>query len=165
MMADVTIRYWRESDLAMLHEINEAAVPGVGSVVRPAFDDLVRKDSAATLVAEADGRPVGFVLAMLEGLDYASLNYKWLSDRYLRFAYVDRVAVTDAMRGQRVGEALYAAVVERFSGERDVLLAKVNLAPPNPGSLRFHKRQGFCEIGERWQIEGEKGVVYLERRL
>ena len=60
---------------------------------------------------------------------------------------------------------LYDAVAKRFAGERAVLLAEVNLAPPNPGSLRFHKRHGFREIGERWEIEDEKGVVYLERGL
>ena len=102
---------------------------------------------------------------MFEGLDYASLNYKWISQHYEKFAYVDRVAVAADRRGQRIGEQLYDAAMARFSGIREVLLAEVNLAPPNPGSLRFHRRHGFREIGERWEIEGEKGVVYLERKL
>lgn len=159
------VRNWRESDLAVLHAINEAAVPGVGTLTRQALDRLVRDVSAATLVAEIDGRPVGFVLCMLEGLDYGSLNYKWISERYARFAYVDRVAVAEDQRGKRLGEALYEAVFTRFAGERDVLLAEVNLAPPNPGSLRFHKRQNFKECGERWEVEGKKGVVYLVRAM
>ncbi len=159
------VRDWHEADLTALHAINEASVPGVGSLTFEALDRLVRDQSAATLVAETGGEPVGFVLCMLEGLDYPSLNYKWVSARYDRFAYVDRVAVAEDQRGKRVGEALYAAAIERFAGARDVLLAEVNLAPPNPGSLRFHKRNGFVERGERWEIEGEKGVVYLERKL
>ncbi len=159
------IRDWQVSDLAALHTINQGAVPGVGSLTREALDRLVRDVSAATLVAVVAGKPVGFVLCMLEGLDYASPNYKWISARYDRFAYVDRVAVAEDQRGNRVGEALYSAVFERFAGEREILLAEVNLAPPNPGSLRFHKRQDFQECGERWEIEGEKGVVYLAREL
>ncbi|MFY0610737.1 MAG: GNAT family N-acetyltransferase [Hyphomicrobiaceae bacterium] len=159
------VRDWHEADLAALHAINEASVPGVGSLTFEALDRLVRDQSAATLVAESGGEPVGFVLCMLEGLDYPSLNYKWVSARYDRFAYVDRVAVAEDQRGKRVGEALYVAAIERFAGAREVLLAEVNLAPPNPGSLRFHKRNGFVERGERWEIEGEKGVVYLERKL
>ena len=159
------IRDWCDADLAALHAINEASVPGVGSVDRTAFDRLVRDVSAATLVAEVDGQPSGFVLCMFEGLDYASLNYKWISANYDRFAYIDRVAVAQDKRGQRIGEALYEAVVGRFSGMRNILLAEVNLAPPNPGSLRFHKTHGFRECGERWEIEGEKGVVYLRRDL
>lgn len=159
------VRDWRDADLATLHAINEAAVPGVGSLTREAQDHLVRDVSAATLVADIDGHPAGFVLCMLEGLDYGSLNYKWFSARYDQFAYVDRVAVAEDQRGKRIGEALYAAALERFKGARGVLLAEVNLAPPNPGSLRFHKRNGFEERGERWEIEGKKGVVYLERKL
>lgn len=159
------IRDWKPGDLPALHAINEASVPGVGTLTREASDKLIIEASAATLVAELDGKPAGFVLCMFEGLDYGSLNYKWLSERYATFAYVDRVAVAAERRGRRIGEALYAAVYDRLAGVRDVLTAEVNLAPPNPGSLRFHKRQGFVEVGERWEIEGEKGVVYLEKRL
>lgn len=159
------VRDWLEADLPALHTINEASVPGVGTLTAEALNRLVRESSAATLVAVLNDRPAGFVLCMFEGLDYQSLNYKWISNQYASFAYVDRVAVAEDCRGQRLGEALYDAAMARFSGTRDVLLAEVNLAPPNPGSLRFHKRHGFREIGERWEVEGEKGVVYLERKL
>ena len=162
----VAVRDWQAGDLDALHVINEGAVPGVGTLSRAALEDLVGRQSAATLVAgDAGGRVEGFVLVMREGLDYASLNYKWLSERYERFAYVDRIAVSETARGRGIGEALYKAVAERFAGERPVLLAEVNLAPPNPGSLRFHKRLGFREVGERWEAGRAKGVVYLERRL
>ena len=162
----IVVRDWQAGDLTALHAINEGAVPGVGQLTRAGLDDLVERQSAATLVAaDAGGRVQGFVLVMREGLDYASLNYRWLSERYERFAYVDRVAVDAAARGKGLGEALYAAVVERFEAERPVLLAEVNLEPPNPGSLRFHKRAGFREVGERWEADRSKGVVYLARDL
>lgn len=165
MTGTLQVRDWREADLAPLHAINQAAVPGVGTLSRGAHDQLIREVGAATLVAEVGGQPVGFVLCMLEGLNYASLNYKWVSERYEQFAYVDRVAVDAAQRSGGIGAALYAAAYEKFAGKRHVFLAEVNLAPPNPGSLRFHKREGFREVGERWETEGEKGVVYLEKRL
>lgn len=162
----VLVRDWQAGDLKALHAINEGAVPGVGTLTRAGLDDLVERQSAATLVAaDAGGRARGFVVVMREGLDYASLNYRWLSERYEWFIYVDRIAVDGAERGKGVGEALYAAVVERFGGERPVLLAEVNLEPPNPGSLKFHKRLGFREVGERWDAGRAKGVVYLERAL
>lgn len=148
-----------------MHAINEACVPGVGTLSKAGFVRLVRDVGAATLVADIDGEATGFVLCMQEGLDYASLNYRWISARFERFAYVDRVAVAEKHRGRGIGEALYEATFARFENERQVLLAEVNLAPPNPGSLRFHKRHGFEEIGERWECEGEKGVVYLARDL
>jgi len=161
----IRVRDWVEADLPVLHVINEASVPGVGSLRREALEQLVINESAATLVAEGNGEPIGFVLCMVDGLDYASLNYKWLSGRYDRFAYIDRVAVAENQRGKHVGAVLYDAVIARFAAIHQVLLAEVNLAPPNPGSLRFHKRQGFRDVGERWESEGQKGVVYLERRL
>ena len=159
------VRDWHDADLSALHAINEAAVPGVGTLRREAFDRLVRDAGAATLVSEADKDPAGFALVMLEGLDYDSLNYRWLSARYERFAYVDRIAVAEQARGCGIGEALYRAAFGRFAGQRPVLLAEVNLAPPNPGSLRFHKRLGFREVGERWEADRSKGVVYLEREI
>ncbi len=162
---NVSVRDWQASDLPALHDINERAVPGVGTLTRPAFDTLVREASAATLVAEADGMIAGFVLCMLDGLDYQSLNYRWLSERFEQFAYIDRIAVAAEMRGRSIGEALYQAAFTRFAGKRDTMLAEVNLAPPNPGSLRFHKRHGFEEVGERWEADRQKGVVYLKRPL
>ena len=159
------IRRFSREDLDALHLINEASVPGVGTLTRDRLAALVA-DSAATLVAvDTHEKPTGFVLVMLEGLGYESLNYRWLSERYDRFAYVDRIAVAEAARGRRIGEALYAAAIEAFAGNRPVLLAEVNLEPPNPGSLRFHKRLGFRAVGERWEADRSKGVVYLERAL
>ncbi len=141
------IRRFSREDLDALHLINEASVPGVGTLTRDRLEALVA-DSEATLVAvDTHEKPTGFVLVMLEGLGYESLNYRWLSERYDRFAYVDRIAVAEAARGRRIGEALYAAAIEAFAGNRPVLLAEVNLEPPNPGSLRFHKRLGFREVG------------------
>jgi predicted GNAT superfamily acetyltransferase len=161
----MNIRRFRREDLEALHIINEESVPGVGTLTRDRLEALVAA-SAATLVAvDTHEKPAGFVLVMLESLDYESLNYRWVSKRYDRFAYIDRIAVAEAARRQRIGETLYAAAIEAFAGNRPVLLAEVNLEPPNPGSLRFHKRLGFREIGERWDAVRSKGVVYLERAL
>ena len=102
---------------------------------------------------------------MIEGCGYASLNYRWISERYSSFAYVDRVAVAEAARGLGVGGLLYDNVMQHYTGTRPVLMAEVNLQPPNPGSLRFHERNGFTAIGERWEHDRSKGVVYLERAL
>jgi predicted GNAT superfamily acetyltransferase len=38
----------------------------------------------------------------------------------------------------------------------------VNRLPPSPGSLHFHKRFGFEEIGENIFVPSEKEVLYLE---
>jgi predicted GNAT superfamily acetyltransferase len=111
-------------------------------------------------------KPAGFPPAST-ATNVAALSATSASSRSRvnRFAYVDRIAVASAARGRRIGETLYAAAIEEFAGTRPVLLAEVNLEPPNPGSLRFHKRLEFREVGERWESDQSKGVVYLERAL
>jgi len=164
MTAHPLIRDAVPGDLARLHAINQASTPGVGDVTAEALATLIGQ-GAATLVAEVDSQPAGFILCLTEGADYQSLNYRWIAERYPRFAYCDRIAIAPEARGAGLGAALYRAAFRHFSGRRDALLCEVNLAPPNPGSLRFHERLGFSPVGERWSTDRAKGVVYLERSL
>ena len=85
----VVVRPVEARDVDRLHEINEAAVPGVGSVSRQDFTRLVFDQADVVLVATQDERLLGFVLCMLEGIDYGSLNYAWISENYVTFAYVE----------------------------------------------------------------------------
>lgn len=164
MTAHPLIRAAERGDLARLHAINQASTPGVGDVTAEALAALIGQ-VAATLVAEVDGQPAGFILCLVEGSDYQSLNYRWIAERYPAFAYCDRIAIAPEARGAGLGAALYRAAFNHFAGQRMALLCEVNLAPPNPGSLRFHERLGFVRVGERWSDDRAKGVVYLERQL
>lgn len=164
-MDGLVIRPAEAGDLDALHAINEASTPGVGSVTRDRLEKLVSSIADLVLVALRGDAPVGFALLMVEGNGYDSKNYAWVAEHYPSFAYVDRVAVSEDARGLGVGALLYEQVIQRYSGKRPVLMAEVNLEPPNPGSLKFHKRHGFVEVGERWEDGDSKGVVYLERSL
>jgi predicted GNAT superfamily acetyltransferase len=86
---------------------------------------------------------------------------RWVAERYPTFAYIDRVAIAPNHRSAGIGARLYDAVVARLSCQRTDLLCEVNLAPPNPGSVRFHERYGFRAVGERWTDDRTKGVVFL----
>ena len=79
--------------------------------------------------------------------NYGSTNYALFSSRYDDFVYLDRVAVAPAYRGQNVGSRLYDEV-ERRTGALWFTL-EVNLRPRNDGSLRFHARKGFVEVGQQ----------------
>lgn len=154
------IRPYRESDLATLLPMNNAAVPAVSELTESKFAALIAS-ALVCLVAEVDGRPAGFLLCLAEGQDYDSPNYAWVSRNRKRFAYTDRICVDENARGKGIGEALYRAL---FDFERDgdrTFLCEVNERPPNPGSMKFHARLGFREIGRR--DHGDKAVVYLER--
>ncbi len=160
----MNIRHAVAGDLAELHRINQANAPKVGDIDA---DDLVAliDVSFATLIAERDGAMAGFVLALVENADYGSLNYAWISEKYARFAYVDRIAVDAEFRNQGVGQLLYEAVEREIDGSRPVLTCEVNALPPNPGSMRFHERLGFRDIGRRDYDGGTKAVVYYEKKL
>lgn len=177
MSQSIAITDALDRDLAQLLEINNATVPNVNRLSMTELEDLVSK-SAATLVARETQVPdaatqsqsagdavLGFVLVLTEGCDYKSTNYAWISDRFDRFAYVDRVATAEAARGRGVGRALYQGAFARMRSARSELLCEVNLEPPNPISRSFHAAMGFQEIGQRWETDRAKGVIYLKRVL
>lgn len=152
-------------DVERLHAINAAGEPGVGAVSAPELCRLLDMADVTLVADDGSGDILGFILCMTEGAPYASPNYRWIAARYAAFAYCDRIAVAATARGRGVGERLYAEAFARFTGRRDVMLCEVNLAPPNPGSLRFHERLGFRAVGEAWYSVGTKGVVFLARAL
>jgi predicted GNAT superfamily acetyltransferase len=103
-----------------------------------------------------------FVLALREGEDYDSVNYRWFNDRYERFMYVDRVVVSEAMQGRGLGRILYGAVFAhaRANGV-PVVTCEYDVNPPNPGSESFHLALGFLEVG-RQPVAGGKKLVSLQ---
>jgi hypothetical protein len=147
----MSIRAYRPDDLEVVHTINEAEVPAVGSV-RP--DELahIAAESSIALVAEVDGQVAGFCLVLPPGADYGSSNYAWFAERYDDFVYLDRVAISPAFQRRGVGRALYAEVErlvpDRRRSARHFLL-EVNLRPRNDRSLAFHAGLGFVEVAQR----------------
>ena len=143
----LTLRLLTPEDVPTLWRINEEGLPGVGEVSEEALADLL---SLAELPLGAwDGDElVGFVLCLLPGTRYGSLNYAWFNERYDAFLYVDRIAVAERHRDRQVGGALYARVIAYAEARGWPVAAEVSLKPPNPGSMRFHGRHGFVEVGK-----------------
>jgi predicted GNAT superfamily acetyltransferase len=124
---------------------------------------LARLRRAAMLcrVIEVGTAVRAFVLALREGADYDSPNYRWFDTRYPRFLYVDRIVVDAAFRGHGMGQALYADVFARARRDTVPLVAcEFDIDPPNPTSARFHARQGFVEVGRQTLADGK--VVSLQ---
>ena len=116
-------------------------------------------------VLDIDGRVGAFLLALREGVDYDSPNYRWLAQRYDEFLYVDRVVVGMTQQGRRLGAQLYEDLFAfaRASGIVQVT-CEFDLDPPNPASARFHARFGFREVGTQW-LGGGKKQVSLQARV
>ncbi|MEO0883299.1 MAG: GNAT family N-acetyltransferase [Pseudomonadota bacterium] len=158
-----TIRPYTPADLAALHGINEASTPGVSSVSEDLLATIIDLGQCTVAVDEVD-IPIGFLLAVPEGTSYKGKNYAWFTERYESFVYVDRIAIAPAARGQSIGAQLYANAFTAFAGQVPLIGCEVNAVPPNPGSLRFHTRLGFEEVGGR-TFHPDYAVTYLARRL
>jgi predicted GNAT superfamily acetyltransferase len=141
------IRILHAADVPACVAMNNAAVPAVSEADAAKMAALVDA-SLLSLVAEDDGRIVGFCVNFGPGADYHSVNYQWFCARYDVFAYLDRIVVSPSARNLGIGAALYAAVEEHIIGT-PWLFCEVNLRPRNDGSLRFHERLGFVEVGQQ----------------
>lgn len=164
------IRDYQASDLDALFTINQAGVPGVGAETRDSLGKWI--GLSRCLVAVKDGAgPVGLITLLPPGTtEYDSKNLRWLEAHYAPstdFIYVDRIAISEAGRGNGIGGALYAAAFHLYAPKVSFITCEINKAPPNPGSMRFHKRLGFEVIGERdYQYAGEtRAIYYLQRAL
>lgn len=145
------LREFRPDDLTAVHAINQAEVPAVGAETAAALAHIAA-ESIVALVAEVDEAVAGFCLVLAGGADYSSMNYRWFSDRYDEFVYLDRVAIPPPFQRRGIGQALYSEVerlaADRAPGATDFTL-EVNLRPRNGRSLAFHADLGFVEVGRR----------------
>jgi predicted GNAT superfamily acetyltransferase len=152
----MSIRSLSPADLPAVLALNNAAVPAVGPLDESQLAHLVDQSMMA-LVATADSgadRVVGFCLVLLPGAEYGSVNYRWFSQRYSDFVYLDRVVIDPDFHGRGLGRQLYHQVEQASTAQWFTL--EVNLRPLNQPSLAFHERLGFHEVG---RLETDYGAV------
>ena len=130
--------------------------------------DLARLAEQAALfrVAEVRGEVTAFLLAFGPGVEYGSVNYRWFSERYRRFLYIDRVAVGSASQRAGLGEALYAdAIAHAREHAVPFVVCEVDIEPVNAASVAFHDKLGFVEVGTQAVAGGAKVVSMRELPL
>lgn len=153
----IALRDAAATDVATFLRLNAASVERLSPLDASSLGRLLAQCALARVATVGDD-VVGMVLALREGADYASPNYRWFAAREAAFLYVDRVVVHAAHRGRGVARRLYADV---FAHARAAGLPRVacefDLDPPNPASARFHAAQGFVEVG-RQVLPGGKAV-------
>jgi ribosomal protein S18 acetylase RimI-like enzyme len=135
----VTIRPATKADHDILRELWEEFEAELGGAEylretwEEAWDDLVQTvDDGVALLAEDDGRPVGFVFCVL-------------GDRGRKTAHVTDVYVRSEARGRGVGRALLAELVEpaRAAGLGHVSL---EVLVQNTDARRLYERLGFVPV-------------------
>lgn len=126
------------------------------------FEHLIGQAFLALRAGDGDG----FLLAFDQDAEYASPNFIWFRDRFVRFVYVDRVVVAPHARGAGLARAFYARLFDQSkSAGHERVVCEVNSDPPNPASDAFHAALGFKSVGSAAIHGGAKTVRYLERAL
>jgi predicted GNAT superfamily acetyltransferase len=157
----------------MIHPITRCIEPSVLALNNKHSEELSWLEPAqlAHLVSQAFyARHVGmleaFLLAFDQDADYDSPNFLWFKKRYLRFVYVDRIAVAESARGRGHARRLYQDLFDVAArAGHDIVVCEVNSDPPNPASDAFHAALGFLEIGQATIHGGKKSVRYFARPL
>ena len=133
MPDDIHLHELHKSHLARVHAINEASLPWVGQVSPTELDALFDLSDHAWGVSVA-GTLQGFALCIPPNTHYASPNYRWFSQQFEDFFYVDRIAIDPETRRNGIGE--WPQCGPSTGRIVDVpMLAEVMKRPPNHASL------------------------------
>lgn len=116
-------------------------------------------------VAEVDGQLAGFLIGFTQGADYDSSNYRWFSERYPEFAYIDRIVVARPFRGIGLGRVFYADMTSFAETRVPLLTCEVFLEPRDDVSLLFHGTYGFQEVGQQLMTSVNRRVSLLAKNL
>jgi phosphinothricin acetyltransferase len=140
-----TVRSGRPEDLSQLtelynHYVRETPItfdvePFTPETRRPWFDQFSETGRHRLLVAEEDGRIVG----------YASSSRLRPKPAYLTSVEVTAYLLPD-LQGRGLGSRLYTELFAALVGE-DVHRAYAGVTIPNDGSIALHKKFGFQSIG------------------
>ena len=154
----VLIRQAAGSDFQAICELNLAEVQHTSPM------DTARLQALAGLacyhkVACVNDSVAAFLLAIRDGAPYENENFGWFARRYPHFIYIDRIVVSDAFKGLRIGSLLYEDLF-RYARETaaPIVTCEYNIVPPNEPSRLFHHRFGFTEQGRQWLAGGAKQV-------
>lgn len=158
----MNIRSVKSSDLKKVHSLNESALPHVNLISISDFKEFMKINSFF-LVVEEQEYIAGFMIVLGPGEIYDSENYRYFSENYESFDYVDRIVIGDTFRGKGLGTKLYEYLFEVSNEKR--ITCEVNIKPPNPKSIQFHQMLGFEEIEQQYSEGGKKYVSLMIKKI
>lgn len=105
------------------------------------------------------------LIAFDQNAPYCNWNFQWFRNRFCGFIYIDRIVVDVNLRGRGAGLRLYEDLFDKARrNEKTSIVCEVNVDPPNPASMSFHRKLGFEKVGEELLPSGKR-VEYLLKRL
>lgn len=156
----IAFRDYSESDESDVLSLNQSVVE-LTSPLDTERLSLLRSQHCQISIVETKGETIGVMMCFTDGTDYDSINYRWFSDRIKGFLYIDRIIVAEAHRGTGCGQQCYQHLKQKaLTDGLHWLAAEINSMPPNTGSLEFHRKQGFINVGTQ-SIEGKTVSMQL----
>lgn len=151
-------------DLPHIHNLNQGALPTVSSIT---IYDMSQFFEMADYfrVIKVKNNIVGFLIALTSGKDYHSPNYKWFEKKYSQFMYIDRIVIDPSFQGMGLGRAFYDDLKIFSQRYTPIITCEVNLKPKNEGSLLFHKKYGFEQVGTQKTERGKKEVSLMVYKI
>ena len=161
---DFTISETTSDELPLIVKMNQEALPAVSSVnINDMNHFLTIVDYFRSLKIEE--KLVGFLIALTPGKEYHSINYKWFEKRFDSFMYVDRIVIDPSYQGNGLGKAFYNDLVDFSNNKTDRITCEVNIRPKNKGSMIFHEKYGFVQVGTQTTENGKKEVSLMEYKI
>ena len=144
------VRNIESADLTWVLAINNANTPGVSELTLSELETDIANCLHALAIDNEHGEVCAFCITFAPDAPDAGANHRWFADRFESFVYLDRIAIDPTYQNLGLGVLLYQSVEQQMidSAQHSLLCCEVNLEPPNPGSLRFHHRIGFTEVGQ-----------------
>ncbi len=159
-----TLRDAKHSDIDKIVQINKSAIPAVNYVSYDEFEWFLNKKLYFKIAENSHGAISGFLLVLPSGLEYKSLNYKWFSRRYDKFAYIDRIVIMDEFKKNGIGKSLYFDL-EKNIGKYELIACEFNIEPPNPISKKFHESLNYEKVGHQLTENQTKKVSLMIKKI
>ena len=128
------------------------------------FKSFLRDSIYFKVVTNRSQKICGFLLVLPSGLEYDSLNYKWFSSRYEKFAYIDRIAISKNWRNKGMGKSLYTDL-ENTLKDYNLIACEFNVIPLNLVSKQFHESLDYENVGFQLTENGTKKVSLMTKKI
>ena len=159
-----TLRDAKHSDIDQIVQINKSAIPAVNYVSYNEFEWFLNRKLYFKIAENSHGAISGFLLVLPSGLEYKSLNYKWFSGRYDKFAYIDRIVIMNEFKKNGIGKSLYLDLEKNIS-EYKLISCEFNIEPPNPISKKFHESLNYENVGYQLTENETKKVSLMIKKI
>ena len=151
-------------DLPHIHNLNQGALPTVSSITIYDMSQFLEMADYFRVI-KVKNNIVGFLIALTPGKDYHSPNYKWFEKKYSQFMYVDSIVIDPSFQTRGLGRAFYDDLKIFSQRYTPIITCEVNLKPKNEGSLLFHKKYGFEQVGTQKTERRKKEVSLMVYKI